>query len=81
MHRNDDDLLKRVYQEQKVANTKNDWAELIENDKKEFEIDVIDEEVSTMSENKFKPIVNAAVTERTSILIRLMMVSPNPKFW
>ena len=31
----------------------------------EFGIDVTDEEVSTMSENKFKTIVNAAVTERT----------------
>ena len=65
MHRKDDDLLKRVYQAQKVSKTKNGWAELIESDKKEFGIDFTDDEVSTMSENNFKTIVNTAVTERT----------------
>ena len=65
MHRKDEDLLNMFYQAQKVAKTKNDWVELIENDKTEFEIDVTDEEISSMGENKFKTIVNAAVTERT----------------
>ena len=32
----DDDLLNRVYQAQKVVKIKNDWAELIENYKKEI---------------------------------------------
>ena len=34
MHRKDEDLMKRFYQAQKVSKTNNDWAELIENDKK-----------------------------------------------
>lgn len=60
LHRDENELLQRVYLAQKVSKTKNDWSELVEKDKSDFEIDLTDEEISKMKESKFKNIVNTA---------------------
>ena len=65
MQKEDNELLKRFYLAQKLHRTKNDWAEIIEKDKKDFGIELTDEEISKMKESKFKRIVNIAVTEKT----------------
>ena len=39
LHRDENELLQRVYLAQKVSKTKNDWSELVEKDKIDFEID------------------------------------------
>ena len=44
--------------------TKNDWAELVEQDKEDLEIDISDDEISQMKEHKFKTIVNIAVIKK-----------------
>ena len=64
LQRDDSELLKRFYFAQKVVKTKNDWAEMIENEKKEFEIDYSDEEISRMKESKYKSIVTAAIASK-----------------
>ena len=60
LQRDKNELLQRFYLAQKVSKTKNDWSELVEKDKSDFEIDLTDEEISKMKESKFKNIVNTA---------------------
>ena len=64
MARDDDELLKRFYLAQKLCKTKDDWAEVIEKDKKDYGIDLSDEEISSMKRNRFLKIVHEAVQRK-----------------
>ena len=66
MQRDETDLLKRFYQAQALCKTKNDWAELIEHEKKKYEIDLTDDEISRLKKNKFKELVEKAVNKKAS---------------
>jgi vacuolar-type H+-ATPase catalytic subunit A/Vma1 len=44
--------------------TKNDWAEMIQKDKKDYGINLTDEEISCIKKSKFKRIVEEAVTRK-----------------
>ena len=64
LHREDKELLKRFYLAQQVVKTKNDWAELVESDKSEMDINLSDSDIAKMKESKFKSIVDKAVTKK-----------------
>ena len=65
LNRNDNELLKRFYHTQKLLRTKNDWVELVEQDKEDFGIDISDDEISKMKESKFKSLVNKSVIQKS----------------
>ena len=47
-----------------MVKTKNDWAELVESDKSEMDINLSDSEIAKMKESKYKSIVEKAVTKK-----------------
>ena len=51
------ELKARVYSAQKLAPISGDWVKMLENDKKQFDIELTDLEMSTMSYQKFKSYV------------------------
>ena len=65
LNRNDNELLKRFYHTQKLFRTKNDWVELVEQDKEDFGIHISDDEISKMKESKFKSLVNKSAIKKS----------------
>ena len=61
LHREDNELIKKVYMTQKVINTKGDWVEALIKERKDLKLAVTDEEIAKMSKNKFKVIVDIAI--------------------
>ena len=55
------ELISRVYEVQKSVFTKNDWYNLVKENRNELGIPLTDEEISVMSKDRFKSIVNKAV--------------------
>ena len=61
MHRNGEELTNKVYETQKIAQTKGDWYEISEIEKLNYEITLTDQEISKMSRNKFKKLVEKKI--------------------
>ena len=57
LNRNNSELIRRIYEAQKLSNNTGDWIKLVEADKKELEIDMKDEEIQNVSKDKFKEYV------------------------
>ena len=57
----DDQLVRKVYDAQKIKPTKGDWHQMIQSEKLKYEIDETDDEISKMSKSKFKRIVDTKV--------------------
>ena len=57
----DDQLLRKVYNAQKLKPTKGDWYEMIQGEKSKYKMKETDEEISKMSKSKFKRIVDKKV--------------------
>ena len=55
------ELISKVYEVQKSVFTKNDWYNLVKENRNELGIPLTDEEISVMSKDRFKSIVNKAV--------------------
>ena len=55
------ELVSKVYEVQKQIETKNDWYNIVQDNKKELEITMSDEDISNLSEEKFRSMVNRAV--------------------
>ena len=55
------ELTRRFYEVQKSIYTKNDWFQLVQQNKVELMINYTDEEISKMSKDKFRIIVNRSV--------------------
>ena len=64
LQRDDKELLKRFYLAQQVVKTKNDWAEIVESDKSEMNINLSDDDIAKMKESRYKSIVEKAVTAK-----------------
>ena len=58
---NDNELIKKTYNAQKVASTKNDWFKLLESERLKFDIVHSDDVISKMSKYQFKSLVNKKV--------------------
>ena len=61
LHKPKSELIRKVYDVQKVLVTKNDWCQLVEQNRKELSISYSDEEIEKMSAEKFKSIVTKSV--------------------
>ena len=61
MRQNENELIKKVYDVQRLIHTKNDWYQLIVNEKEKYEIELSDEEVSKLSKFRFKRLVDKKV--------------------
>ena len=59
--RNDDELIKKVYNTQKVTSTKGDWFGMIQKEKTKYGIEVSDDEIAKMSRFRFKSLVDKRV--------------------
>ena len=55
------ELIRRVFETQKLSNSTGDWYRLIENDKKELEIQMEDKEIQGVSQEQFKAYIKAKV--------------------
>ena len=58
------ELVRKVYEVQKMISTKNDWFQLVEENRRDLEINKSDEEIETMSKERFKLIVNKSVEKK-----------------
>ena len=61
LHRDENELVRKVYEVQKIKMTKGDWFEMIQNEKKKFKITLSDEEIANSSKYKFKNMVEKQV--------------------
>ena len=59
--RKDSELIRRVYEAQKICNNPGDWFRMIENDKNELKIQMEDEEIKNISKERFKSFVKSKV--------------------
>ena len=59
------EMIHKVYTAQKLSPVSGDWIQLLEKDKKDFQIEMSDEEVSAISEYKFKSYVKKKAKELT----------------
>ena len=61
LNRNKSELIRRIYEAQKMNNNSGDWIKLVESDKKELEIAMEDEEIQGLSKETFKNYVKSKV--------------------
>ena len=61
LNRDKDDLVRKVYEVQKIKKTKGDWYSLIEQEKQKYDLTVTDAEICQMSKFKYKTLVQKKV--------------------
>ena len=61
VRQNEEQLLKKGYNAQKLRPTKGDWFKMIQEEKIKFGIDETDDQISKLSKNKFKRIIEKKV--------------------
>ena len=54
LSREETELIRRIYNTQKISNSVGDWYNLVQNDKSELGIDLTDNEIQKVSQNSFK---------------------------
>ena len=57
----ENELIKKTYNAQKVASTRNDWFKLLESERQKYGIVQTDDQISQMSKYQFKTLVNKKV--------------------
>ena len=57
LNRDKSELIRKIYEAQKLSNNIGDWIRLVEADKDELEIDMNDDEIQNLSKEKFKDYV------------------------
>ena len=57
------ELVKRVYEEQKVKQVKGDWTELVKRDIKEFELNMDENAIANISKSEYTHIVKTKIKE------------------
>ena len=61
LQKSDSELVKQVYEAQKLSPVKNDWSTQVEQDLKYCKIDFTEEEIKVMKKSKFKKIVQDSI--------------------
>ena len=79
--RPDDELIYKVYNIQRISPSKGDFFCLLQSEREKYGIQFTDEEISSMSKNRFKQIVNTQVRKfaYTSLIQRAMSHSKSTK--
>ena len=63
------EMIRRVYEVQKQIYTKNDWYSLVQDNKNELGIQLSDEEISKMSKERFRSLVQTAIDKRAMVYL------------
>ena len=61
LHRDTDELVRKVYETQKLSHNKGDWYLIMQDERAKYEISESDDEISKMSQNKFRKIVEKKI--------------------
>ena len=61
LHRDKNELIRKIYETQKLKTTKGDWFEIIQNERIQNKVSESDLEISLMSKDKFKRIVETKI--------------------
>ena len=61
LQKDDNELIKKVYDTQKVVSTKGDWVEALDKERKELNINASDEDIAKMTKDCFKTLVTNAI--------------------
>ena len=64
LSRNKSELIRRIYEIQKISNNIGDWIRMIENDKQELDLKMSDEEIQNVSKETFKSLIKSKVKIR-----------------
>ena len=64
LHTNSKELIKKVYDTQKLIPTKGDWVETVSKERYELNITESDEEIAKMSKDRFNTIVTKAIERK-----------------
>jgi hypothetical protein len=64
LHTNSKELIKKVYDTQKLIPTKGDWVETVNKERQELNIAESDEEIAKMSKDRFNTIVTKAIERK-----------------
>ena len=57
LHRDESELIRKIYESQKLQINKGDWVKIIQEEKSKYNIMVEDKEIAAMSRDRFKSIV------------------------
>ena len=63
LRRGEDELVSKVYKTQKLTHTRGDWYQIVKDDKVKYGIVESDEEISEMSQTKFKKMIENKLHE------------------
>ena len=66
LQRDSDELVRKVYEAQKVVITPGDFLELVEEDKELINLEISEDEIKSMKKAKFITIVRRKITRRTT---------------
>ena len=61
LHRDDSELIKKIYVTQKLKYNRGDWGEIIEEEMRKYQIEMSDQEISMISRERFKSLVDKKV--------------------
>ena len=61
LSRDESELIRRVYETQKISNNTGDWIRLLENDKRELDIQMEEDEIQGVSKETFKKYIKSKV--------------------
>ena len=72
LQRDKTELIRRIFEAQKISYSNGDWIKLIEEDKKELDINMTDQEIQNISKEKFKQYVKENVKKLPFFCIRIV---------
>ena len=55
------ELIRKIYETQKISSNTGDWIRLVENDLKDLKIDIEENEIRCISKEKFKNFIKSKV--------------------
>ena len=70
LNKTPDELVRRVYEEQKVQPVKGDWSELVKSDIEEFVLNMDENAIANISISEYKRIVKAKIKENVFSQLR-----------
>ena len=64
LHRDTDELVRKVYETQKLKPCKGDWFTIMQNERSTYELEISDSEISKISEYKFRKIIQEKINKQ-----------------
>ena len=61
LHRDETELIRKIYSSQKCDKNRGDWVNLIEEERQKYQIEESDEQIAVMSKECFKTFVNLKI--------------------